>query len=189
MQSLKQRTMKLTGWTSSQYDKEYDKLRNKTRTYEKAIGSSRKRNVSQILYYTQKAQRAGQRISAERQAILSAPSASSGKPVSSRALARIQQQEFKRYEGLIENNPAFQKISDDERLTPEQKLSVMRKLADKLTASRTAAREHNRQIVEGNERIYDFYVVGSDDDMSEDLDELYAEMGVEMGQYDFDEYI
>ena len=105
--TLKQRTMKLTGWTSEQYNKEYDKLRNRTRAYERAIGSSQKRNVSQILYYTQKAQKTGSRISTERQAILSTPSISTGKTLSKRAITQIQTAEFKRYEGLPKINPAF----------------------------------------------------------------------------------
>lgn len=183
--TLKQRTMKLTGWTSEQYNKEYDKLRNRTRAYERAIGSSQKRNVSQILYYTQKAQKTGSRISTERQAIMSTPSISTGKTLSKRAITQIQTTEFKRYEGLATINPAFSTIIDDDRLSNDQKLSMLRKLADKMTRDRTAARAANKSLVQSGGVVHDFYVVGSDEDMTEELEELYAEMGFD--DYDFSE--
>lgn len=185
--SLKQRTMKLTGWTSEQYNKEYDKLRNRTRAYEKATGSTRKRDVAQVLFYTKKAEKTGSRLSTERKAILSTPSISSGKELSQRTLSRIQNAELSRFSGLAENNTAFAYIIDDDRLSVEQKLSALRKLGDKLNVDRQEARESNRQLIQGGGSVHDFYVAGSDEDMTDELDALYAEMGMTVYEDDFDE--
>ena len=185
--SLKQRTMKLTGWTSEQYNKEYDKLRNRTRAYEKAVGSTRKRDVAQVLFYTKKAEKTGSRLSTERKAILSTPSISSGKELSQRTLSRIQNAELSRFSGLAEYNTAFAHIIDDDRLSVEQKVSALRKLGDKLNVDRQEARESNRQLIQGGGSVHDFYVAGSDEDMTDELDALYAEMGMTAYEDDIDE--
>ena len=76
---IKSEVMRLRGWTSEEYQKQYDILRNKTRNYEKLTGqASGSIKVNELLYTTSKAQKrhgAGYRASKQVQAIQATPSA------------------------------------------------------------------------------------------------------------------
>ena len=81
----KKQVMEWTGWTSEEYQRQYDILRNRVRAYQKITGSERKRNVADIL--AREARRrfysAGRSTplarSGEAEIIFSTPSISSGK--------------------------------------------------------------------------------------------------------------
>lgn len=78
---IKERTLKATGWTSEQYQREYDKLRNKVRNYERAVGESKKIAVNELLYTTQASQKKyGEAYKPSRlvRAILATPSTGTG---------------------------------------------------------------------------------------------------------------
>ena len=78
---IKKRTMAATGWTSEQYQKQYDILRNKTRNYERATGSKTQIKVNELLYqqtHAQKRYGAGYKPSRLVRAIMATPSASTG---------------------------------------------------------------------------------------------------------------
>lgn len=47
---IKAEVQALTGWNTAQYQKEYDKLRNKLRNYEAVIGQNKPRAVNEELY-------------------------------------------------------------------------------------------------------------------------------------------
>ena len=47
---IKAEIQRQTGWTTAQYQKEYDKLRNRLRNYEAAIGQSKPRAVNEELF-------------------------------------------------------------------------------------------------------------------------------------------
>lgn len=55
---IKARTLAVTGWTTEQYNKEYDKLRNRVRNYERATGKQRGTYaVNELLYKEQAAKK------------------------------------------------------------------------------------------------------------------------------------
>lgn len=75
---IKAAVMKAKGWTSEQYQKEYDVLRNKTRNYEQITGAPRGSiKVNELLYTQTKSQqryRSSYRPSRQLQAIQAMPS-------------------------------------------------------------------------------------------------------------------
>ena len=80
---IKASVMAARGWTSEQYQKQYDILRNKTRNYEKLTGQpAGSIKVNELLYTQTKAQKrygANYRPSKQLEAIQATPSASTGK--------------------------------------------------------------------------------------------------------------
>ena len=96
---IKKRVMASTGWTSEQYQKQYDILRNKTRNYERATGSRTRIKVNELLYQqTQSQKRYGAAYKPSRlvRAIMATPSASTGtvqrKGVSKATEARLEKE-------------------------------------------------------------------------------------------------
>lgn len=93
---IKAAVMKAKGWTSAEYQKEYDKLRNKTRNYEQITGlQSGSIKVNELLYTQTKSQQrygASYRPSRQLQAIQATPSTGTAvvrqKGVSSRVIAQ-----------------------------------------------------------------------------------------------------
>lgn len=160
--SLKRRTMSLTGWTSQQYDREYDKFRNRVRTYEKTVDSPVKRSPAQVFYYTQKemkrAERAGvdPKLSQERVAIMVTPARSSGAALIHRVDdPRLETQIKKSFSGLIEKSNIAQGIMDDNKLTIQEKYQKLKdyakKIADKKFELNEKAKEKPASV-----RTYDF---------------------------------
>ena len=95
---IKKRVMASTGWTSEQYMKEYDILRNKTRNYERATGSKTKIKVNELLYQqTQAQKRYGTSYKPSRlvQAIMATPSVSTG-TVQRRGVSKATEQRLER---------------------------------------------------------------------------------------------
>lgn len=136
---IKSYVMKANNWTTAQYNKEYDKLRNRVRAYEKATGRTEKIAVNELLYTTTRArQRYGDNYRESRllDNIMQTPSISSGKSLSKRAENRL----FKRIEndfrGLIRKSAIAKNIRDTST-TPQE-------LYQRLTAYAEELREYKR---------------------------------------------
>lgn len=149
---VKAYVMKERGWTSEQYNKEYDKLRNRLRAYE---GFQRQSGVkvetqspASLLYFESRARKregAEYKPSLELQRIQAFPSVSSGKALQ-RALQRRSEAFARRYRettdrvfaGLIAANPTAAEIA--ERVTdPVKREQALKYLAEKLHAKQDAA--------------------------------------------------
>ena len=132
-QEIKSYVMKERGWTSDQYSKEYDKLRNRLRAYEafqrqSGVGVEAQSPAS-ILYFESRARRregAAYQPSLELQRIKSFPSISSGKALG-RALERQSETFARRYAEttdrvvarLIRANPTAAEIGTIQRIVIE----------------------------------------------------------------------
>ena len=117
----KAQTMAWTGWSSDQYQREYDRLRNRARNYERVTGAARI-DVADVL-----AREARRRYYAERgadiqptalyRAIMSAPSSSTGRPVSNAATRRIDAargaQARVEFRGVIDKSKYKDRIAED----------------------------------------------------------------------------
>lgn len=127
---IKSFIMKERGWTTDQYNKEYDKLRNKLRAYEAFQAQSgvsvRKQSPAHILYYEAKAMKregANYQRSIELERINSFSSISTGKALQ-KALKNPNSSFAKRYtsgtdkafKGLINVNPTANKIGTIQRV-------------------------------------------------------------------------
>ena len=164
----------LTGWTRQEYQRQYDILRNRVRAYERGIGVTKKDeriNVPDLLasnarrmffanYYGEE-----YKPTALYKAVMQAPSASSGKKLSSKAQARIKQAAETRIEdqfgGFIKNS----KFSDDikkkvEELrksgnyTPLEHLKIIEKYVKELDNQRKNIEEYNAKLDDPFKRIY-----------------------------------
>lgn len=121
---IKSYVMRERGWTSEQYQKEYDKLRNRLRAYEAFQRQSgvevETQSPSALLYFESKARRregANYRRTIELERIYSFPSISSGKALSKRLKSNITSfQEIyfagtiDKFYGFINKNPTAQAI-------------------------------------------------------------------------------
>lgn len=77
--NYKQSIQKLTGWTTEQYNKQYDIYRLKVRTFERETGKTDKINVAASFYYTIRDQKTGKALSPQKRGILSTPALSTAK--------------------------------------------------------------------------------------------------------------
>lgn len=125
---VKQRIMKIRGWTSKEYENEYDKLRNRIRAYEgyiRSIGGVKKEEQSpvKILYRQAKAmKREGKNYtpSIELKTILSFPTVSTGKKLQKELTSSKVINEWgkkygeavdKKFRGFINANPLAKELS------------------------------------------------------------------------------
>lgn len=171
---IKKRVMTATGWTSEQYQKQYDILRNKTRNYEQVTGSKTKIKVNELLYQQTHAQkRYGETYKPSRlvRAIMATPSASTGtvqrKGVSTATTERLEREILGEFRGFtsrsaegaeIQRTYELQKSgyykAEGERLAEELKnLTQTRKDLKKAikTAEGEAREELEKQLKEANE--------------------------------------
>lgn len=116
---IKKRVMTATGWTSEQYQKQYDILRNKTRNYEKVTGSKTKIKVNELLYQQTHAQkRYGETYKPSRlvRAIMATPSASTGtvqrKGVSTATTERLEREILGEFRGFTSRSAEGRKIEE-----------------------------------------------------------------------------
>ena len=130
---VKAYVMKERGWTSEQYNKEYDKLRNRLRAYEAFQRQSdvevEPQSPASLLYFESRARRregAEYQPSLERQRIQSFPSVSSGKALKSTlerrsgTFARIYSATTANvFAGLIAANPTAAEIGAIQRVVIE----------------------------------------------------------------------
>lgn len=119
---VKSFVMKERGWTSEQYNNEYDKLRNRLRAYEKFQRQSgvsvETQSPASLLYFESRARKregAEYQPSLERQRIEAFPSRSTGKALTERSVKRLEnvyaQTTSKAFDGLINANPTAQMIA------------------------------------------------------------------------------
>ena len=175
---IKSYVMKERGWTSDQYSKEYDKLRNRLRAYEAFQRQSgvnvEAQSPASILYFESRARRregAEYQPSLELQRIKSFSSISSGKALE-RALERRSETFARRYTettnkvfaGFIVANPTAAEIA--ERVTdPVKRERALIDLATKLHARQDAAGR-----VQASSAIPFGQVVGSDEAIDFDIE-------------------
>lgn len=170
--------MKERGWTSEQYNREYDKLRNRLRAYEAYQRQSgvtvEAQSPASVLYFESRARRregAEYQPSLELQRIKSFPSVSSGKALT-RTLERRSETFAKRYRattdkqfaGLIAANPTAAEIVkriDD----PVKREQALKDLANKLHAKQDAAGR-----IQATSAIPFGQAVGSDDAIDFDIE-------------------
>lgn len=149
---VKSYVMKERGWTSEQYNKEYDKLRNRLRAYEAFQRQSgvevETQSPASLLYFETRARKregAEYQPTLELQRIKSFPSVSSGKALRS-ALERRSETFARRYRettdhafaGLIEANPTAAEIAQKVQ-DPVKREQALKDLAKKLHAKQDAA--------------------------------------------------
>ena len=175
---VKAYVMKERGWTPEQYNKEYDKLRNRLRAYEafqRQSGISvEAQSPASILYFESRARRregAEYQPSLELQRIKSFPSISSGKALG-KALERRSETFARRFAettnkvfaGLIAANPTAAEIA--ERVTdPVKRERALIDLATKLHARQDAAGR-----VQASSAIPFGQAVGSDEAIDFDIE-------------------
>ena len=175
---IKAYVMKERGWSSDQYSKEYDKLRNRLRAYEafqrQSGVSAEAQSPASILYFESRARKregAEYQPSLELQRIKSFPSISSGKALG-RALERRSETFARRYAettnkvfaGLIAANPTAAEIA--ERVTdPVKRERALIDLAAKLHAKQDAAGR-----VQASSAIPFGQAVGSDEAIDFDIE-------------------
>lgn len=170
--------MKERGWTSEQYNREYDKLRNRLRAYEAYQRQSgvtvEAQSPASVLYFESRARRregAEYQPSLELQRIKSFPSVSSGKALT-RTLESRSETFAKRYRattdkqfaGLIAANPTAAEIArriDD----PVKREQALKDLANKLHAKQDAAGR-----IQATSAIPFGQAVGSDDAIDFDIE-------------------
>jgi hypothetical protein len=123
---IKARTMAATGWTSEEYQKQYDILRNKVRAYEKTTGASVGK-VNEFLYKEQAAKArygAGYKQSALTRAVRETESVSSGAAAQAKAAARLESKArtriFKDYERLAAKYKPVGELIKDAKANPEK---------------------------------------------------------------------
>ena len=173
--------MKTNKWTTEQYNKKYDILRNKLRSYEayeKASGRAVKpQSVQSLLFKEAKAkQRLGSDYtpSIKMQRIRSFTSVSSGRAGQRALQSRIYQERrartyedatFKQFRGLVENNPQAKFIYDTIK-DPVKREKALTDFANKLNAKINEQDE----VIE-SEAIPFGETYGSDDAIDFDIDE------------------
>lgn len=156
--SIKQRVLKLTGWTSAQYDKEYDILRNKVRQFEKITGR-KPRNVANELFLRERArlnpEKSGYKIDKEtgklkrgsytlgsRFSVYENISArSTGKAASAAAINQVKLDLNARAYGFIESNKQASRIWNSNEYSDAEKVTKIEALLRKTTTLRSQARE------------------------------------------------
>lgn len=163
--TYKQAIQNLTGWTTEQYNKQYDIFRNKVRNAEKQLGRS-KSNVAQQFYYTLKTQKTGGTLSKFRQFIQASTSQSTGKTtISPKASKRINDYIVVKFGGLIETSDKAKQILNDPNMTPSQKAGALERYARMLTQARKMRGKEIREKMQAGEDIADII-------FSEDYDSL-----------------
>lgn len=172
--------MKQNGWTSSQYDKQYDIFKNKLRAYEnyeRAHGvTSKRQSPTQLLYKEAKAKAregANYTPSIKMRRIKSFTSVSSGKAgqkalqgqrYQARRAQLYEEATSKQFKGLIDNNPTAKEIA--KRI----KDPVKREQALADYANKIHAKIDEEGKAQENEAIPFGETIGSDDQVDFDIE-------------------
>lgn len=173
--------MKQNGWTSNQYDKQYDIFKNKLRAYEnyeRAHGvTSQRQSPTQLLYKeakTKAREGADYTPSIKMRRIRSFTSVSSGKAgqkalqgqrYQARRAQLYEEATSKQFKGLIDNNPKAKEIA--ERIKdPVKREQALRDYADKIHA-----KIDEEGKAQENEAISFGETFGSDDTVDFDISE------------------
>lgn len=170
--TYKQAIQNLTGWTTEQYNKQYDIFRNKVRNAERQLGRS-KSNVAQQFFYTLKTQKTGGTLSKFRQFIQASTSQSTGKTaISPKSATRINEYIFNKFGGLLETSDKAKQILNDPNMTPSQKAGALERYARMLTQARKMRGKEIREKMQAGEDVSDII-------FSEDYDSLIDYYGLE----------
>lgn len=170
--TYKQAIQNLTGWTTEQYNKQYDIFRNKVRNAERQLGRS-KSNVAQQFFYTLKTQKTGGTLSKFRQFIQASTSQSTGKTaISPKAATRINEYIFNKFGGLLETSDKAKQILSNPNMTPSQKAGALERYARMLTQARKMRGKEIRKKMQAGEDVTDII-------FSEDYDALIEYYGLE----------
>ena len=170
--TYEQAIQNLTGWTTEQYNKQYDIFRNKVRNAEKQLGRS-KSNVAQQFFYTLKTQKTGGTLSKFRQFIQASTSQSTGKTtISPKAASRINEYIVGKFGGLLETSDKAKQILNDPNMTPSQKAGALERYARMLTQARKMQGKEIREKMQAGEDVSDII-------FSEDYDALIDYYGLE----------
>ena len=165
--SIKQRVLKLTGWTSEQYNKEYDILRNKVRQFEKITGRKH-RNVANELFLRERARlhpektgytvgkdgklKKGSYTLGSRFSVYENISArSTGKAASAAAINQVKLDLYARAYGFIESNKQAKQIWNSDKYTDEEKVQLIEALLRKTSMLRSQPRE---RLIAGKEEDF-----------------------------------
>lgn len=165
---------KLTGWTRQEYQKQYDVLRNRVRAYERGTGvteQDKRINVADLLasnakrmfyskYYGEE-----YKLTALYKAVMQAPSISSGKKLSSKAEARIEQAAETRIEeqfGGFEKNSKFadeikkevEELKKSGNYNPQEHLKIIEKYLKEFENERKNIEEYNASLDDPFKRIF-----------------------------------
>lgn len=177
---VKSYIMKVNGWTTEQYNKQYDILRNKVRSYEayeRASGrTTQTQSVQSLLFKEAKAKKrmgAEYTPSIKMQRIKSFTSVSSGKAGQKALTGKRYRQKraktyedatYKQFQGLINSNPQakriYESISDP----------VKREQAMTAYANQLGAKINEQDEVNENEAIPFGETFGSNDEIDFDID-------------------
>lgn len=175
----KAQVMKWTGWTAKQYEREYDKLRNRTRNYEKAAGYKKGSiNVADLLARDARARYYRPRYGETYKpttlyaAISRTTSQSSGKQLTGKAFQRAQRGAFgsigKGYSSLIKNSPfvrnaiqEYARKNKGKAITPQELENVIKSARDLArTSDKSEDLRWRSELRKGNitpKRISQFY--------------------------------
>lgn len=165
---------RLTGWTKEEYKKQYDKLRNRVRAYERGTGvtdKDKRINVADLLASDAKrrfyAKYYGEeyRPTALYKAVSQAPSISSGKQLSEKAQERIKQAAEERIEyqfgGFVKNSKFSDEIKKEVQAlresgdyTPQKHLKIIEKYLKELDNERKRTQEFNESVEDPFKKIY-----------------------------------
>lgn len=142
IKSWKQDILKLTGWTTEKYNKEYDKLRNQVRNYQKAIGGI-KRNVSFELFLRERNRKNPLKyeLSGRFELYKLVGSQSTGRQLSTRKIHELYFEMLDSFSGFIQSSLPAQKIINNADLTEQEKILKLNQLLNKLTLARNAVKK------------------------------------------------
>ncbi|MCQ2398883.1 MAG: hypothetical protein MJ072_00050 [Clostridia bacterium] len=111
---IKADIMATTGWTSAEYQKNYDVFRNKVRTYERNFAPGKKYKVNELLYEIERSKAKwgkGYKPSSLVRAIMATPSQSTGKTsISANVIKSQYKQVISAFRGLRKAHPEAQAI-------------------------------------------------------------------------------
>lgn len=145
---IKARTLAATGWTSEEYQKQYDILRNKARAYEKTAGVNVGK-INEFLYKEQAAKArygAAYKQSALVRAVRETESVSSGAAAQARAANRLEAKArarlFKDYERLGAKYKPVGELIKEAKSTPEKYTAA--ELRQKLGAAAKELEEYQK---------------------------------------------
>ena len=142
IKSWKQDILKLTGWTTEKYNKEYDKLRNQVRNYQKTIGGV-KRNVSFELFLRERNRKNPLKyeLSGRFELYKLVGSQSTGRQLSNRKVQEFYFEMLDSFSGFIQSSIPAQKILSNENLTEREKILKLNQLLNKLTIARNVVKK------------------------------------------------
>lgn len=176
--------MKVNGWTSQQYDKQYDIFKNKLRAFENYerihAGSTTRQSPAQVLYKEAKAkvrEGADYTPSIKMQRIRSFTSVSSGKAgqkalqgkrYQERRTALYMEATNKQFKGFLENNDKANELA--KQITdPVKREKFLADYANKVHAQIAEKEEEAKKQRNGEGIPYDSEVFGSDDPVDIDI--------------------